>query len=61
LELFRKESKTINSKDDVRFKKLFKALRNAGAEDILRLSAIIKYLKEYNYKATANELKKMLN
>jgi hypothetical protein len=61
LELFRKESKTINSKDDVRFKKLFKALRNAGAEDILRLSAIIKYLKEYNYKATDNELKKMLN
>jgi hypothetical protein len=61
LELFRKESKTTNSKDEDRFRRLFKALRNAGAGDILRLSAIIKYLKEYNYKATDNDLKNMFN
>lgn len=61
LELFRKESKTTNSKDDDRFRRLFKALRNAGAEDILRLSAVIKYLKDYNYKATDSDLKSMFN
>lgn len=61
LDLFRKESKTINSKDDDRFKRLFKALRNAGTEDILRLSAIIKYLKENTYKTDEGELKNLLN
>ncbi len=61
LDLFRKESKTINSKDDDRFKKLFKALRNAGSAEILRLSEIIKYLKEKNYQADEGELKGMLN
>lgn len=56
LELFMKESKTTNSKDDVRFKKLFKALIKARSVEILRLSALIKYLKETNYKADATEL-----
>ncbi|RTL60085.1 MAG: hypothetical protein EKK37_04375 [Sphingobacteriales bacterium] len=61
LELFRKESKTINSKNDDRFKKLFKALRNAGSIEIQRLSTLIKYLKERNYRADENEIKNLLN
>lgn len=61
LELFRKESKTINSKDDDKFKKLFKALRNAGSTEILRLYSLIKYLKENTYQAKEDELKGMLN
>lgn len=60
LDLFRKESKTINSKDDDRFKKLFRALKNADSLEIVRLTKIIKYLKERNYQADENDLKEML-
>jgi hypothetical protein len=59
LDLFRKESKTINSKNDDRFTKLFEALRNEKSADILQLSTIINYLKERNYQADENELKKL--
>lgn len=61
LELFRKESKTVNSKEDDRFRRLFKALRKAGSGEILRLADLINYLKEKNYKADENELKNMMN
>lgn len=61
LELFRKESKTVNSKNDDRFKRLFKALRRAGSAEILRLATLINYLKEKNYTADENELKNLLN
>lgn len=60
LELFRKESKTTNSKDDDRFRRLFKALRNAQAVDIIRLLNLITYLKNKNYTATPNELQTIL-
>lgn len=56
LELFRKESKTTNSKDDDRFRRLFKALRNAQAVDIIRLLNLITYLKYKNYTASTIEL-----
>lgn len=60
-ELFKKESKTVNSKDDDRFKRLFKALRKAGSAEILRMADLINYLKEKNYTADENELKNLLN
>lgn len=46
----KKISKTVNSKNDDRFKRLFKALIRNEAPDIQRLAAWIKYLKEHNYK-----------
>ena len=61
LELFRKESKTTNSKDDDRFRRLFKALRNAGSEEIIRLLNLITYLKQRNYTAASNELQMILS
>lgn len=61
LELFRKESKTINSKDDDRFRRLFKTLRNVGSADILRLAAIINYLKNHTYQVNENELTDLLD
>ena len=61
LELFRKESKTTNSKDDDRFRRLFKALRNAGSEEIIRLLNLITYLKQRNYPAASNELQMILS
>lgn len=61
LELFRKESKTTNSKDDDRFRRLFKALRNAQAVDIIRLLNLIVYLKKKNYTAQTNELQVILS
>lgn len=60
LELFRKESKTTNSKDDDRFRRLFKALRNAKAVDIIRLLNLITYLKTKNYTAVSQELQAIL-
>ncbi|MDQ6762142.1 MAG: hypothetical protein M3015_05890 [Bacteroidota bacterium] len=56
-EELKKESKTINSKNDNRFRLLFKALNKNGAVNIKRLSVWIKYLKETNYKADINVLK----
>ncbi len=61
LELFRKESKTTNSKDDDRFRRLFKALRNAQAVDIIRLLNLITYLKYKNYTASTMELQAILS
>jgi hypothetical protein len=60
LELFRKESKTTNSKDDDRFRRLFKALRNAQAVDIIRLLNLITYLKTKNYAAVPKDLQAIL-
>lgn len=59
-ELFKKESKTSDSKDDDRFRRLFKTLRNAEAVDIIRLHNLIKYLKYKNYTATIREIQAIL-
>ena len=48
---FKKETKTENSKNNQRFKNLFKTLYQNGATDFVRLTAWVKYLKEENYKA----------
>ncbi|MEO7834805.1 MAG: hypothetical protein ABIR50_05760 [Ginsengibacter sp.] len=58
-ELLKKESKTVNSKKDQRFKKLFKSLNHHGAPEIIKLSAWISYLKEKNYKADMAVLKQL--
>lgn len=58
-ELFRKESKTVTSKNDDRFKRLFKAIKHKNALDFQRLANWITYLKKENYLADLNVLKKM--
>ena len=45
-EKFKKESKTEQSKKDPRFRNLFKALKNEGANHFIRLSGWVAYLKE---------------
>jgi hydrogenase maturation factor HypF (carbamoyltransferase family) len=57
LTLLKKESKTVNTKNDRRFKQLFKTLINNGAPEIQRLRAWIDYLKEQNYLAYLNTLR----
>lgn len=48
-DLFVREAKKINSKNDPRFKRLFRSLMQFGAPDLQRLSLWINYLKESNY------------
>ncbi|TWI77941.1 hypothetical protein IQ13_4183 [Lacibacter cauensis] len=54
---FKKQAKTVTSKDDDRFKRLFKDLRKKGSSEISLLEALLKYLKQKNYKADYTELK----
>ena len=58
-DLLKKESKKTTSKNDQRFKLLFKSLVRNEATEILRLSEWIKYLKDKNYQADLAELKKL--
>lgn len=58
-DLFRKESKTVTSKNDNRFKRLFKAIKNKNALDFQRLANWITYLKIENYHANVEVLQKM--
>ena len=57
--LLKKESKKTTSKNDQRFKSLFKSLVKNEASEILRLSAWIRYLKEMTYQTDLAELKKL--
>jgi hypothetical protein len=59
IDLLKKESKTVISKKDERFKKLFKSLREHSAPEIIKLSTWISYLKEKNYKADISILKQL--
>jgi hypothetical protein len=52
----KKQSKTTNSKNDIRFKRLFNKLQQNGATEIKRLGNWIDYLKTQNYKADMNVL-----
>jgi hypothetical protein len=58
-EKFKRACKTVNSKNDPRFKSLFRALKKAGAADITRLAAWIEFLKNENYNVDTNRLKAM--
>jgi len=58
-ELLKKESKTVNSKNDQRFTKLFKSLNKHGAPEIIKLSMWISYLKKENYHADLSVLQEL--
>ena len=58
-DLLKKQSKTVNSKKDQRFKRLFKSLSDHSAPEIIKLSSWISYLKEKNYKADMVILKEL--
>ncbi|SDF75207.1 hypothetical protein SAMN05216464_12821 [Mucilaginibacter pineti] len=45
----KKVSKSVNSKDDPRFKKLIRGIVKAQAPEFVKLSNWIKYLKDKNY------------
>ena len=53
----RKQTKTIRSKDDERFKQLFKAIRRNGSRDFSLLTSWITYLKEAMYQVNIQTLK----
>jgi hypothetical protein len=55
----KKVAKTTRSKHDQRFKALFKALKNSHVADIEVLTKWVTYLKEYNYSAEIDILKRM--
>lgn len=55
-DLFKKESKKEQCKKDQRFKGLFKAIKNAGSVDFLRLSQWVEYLRDTTYNAEISEL-----
>jgi len=55
----KKISKSVNSKEDYRFKKLIKTILRAEAPEFVKLSKWITYLKENNYKARLDELRNL--
>lgn len=59
LNLLKKEAKSTTSKNDNRFKKLFKGLLASEAQDLLRLKAWITYLKETSYQADINHISEL--
>jgi hypothetical protein len=59
LDALKKVSKTVNSKNDPKFKGLFKAMKKASAPEMLRLAAWISYLKDKNYNVDIDELKNL--
>jgi hypothetical protein len=59
IDAFKKETKTVNSKKDPRFRRLFKALVKAKLEEVELLVTWISYLKEENYQANMEALKSM--
>ena len=56
---FKRVCKTLQSKNDHRFKALFKEIKNAGSPNFETLSAWIKYLRDTNYQANIQELKRL--
>ena len=57
LDQLRKVSKSVNTKQDERFKRLFVAMRQAGAIDIIKLAGWVSYLKENTYQADIGVIK----
>ena len=52
----KKVSKSVNSKDDPRFKKLIRGIVKAQAPEFVKLSNWIKYLRDKNYSFQLDEL-----
>jgi hypothetical protein len=59
LDQLRKVSKSVNTKQDERFKRLFVAMRQMGASDLTRLAGWVSYLKENTYQADMEVLRKI--
>lgn len=57
LDQLKKVSKSVNTKNDDRFKRLFNAMRQAGAGDIVRLARWVSDLKENMYQTDIKVLK----
>lgn len=57
LEGFKKQTKTVDSKNDIRFKKLFKAIRHNPEISVFR--SILNYLKENLYQSKVEDLNKL--
>lgn len=57
LDILKKQSKSTTSKDDYRFKNLFRALHQLGAPAIVQLRDWIVYLKSERYKADLDLLR----
>ena len=57
LDSLRKVSKSVNSKNDFKFKSLFKVLKNQNATNILKLAAWVDYLKANSYQADIDIMK----
>jgi len=57
LDQLRKVSKSVNTKQDDRFKRLFVAMQQAGASDLVRLAGWVNYLKEKTYQVDMEILK----
>ena len=57
LTTLRKMAKKIDSKDDVKFKRLFKDLKKNGASGVVKLADWVAYLKEKNYNADIDYFK----
>ena len=52
-----KMAKKVDSKEDVKFKRLFKDLKKKGASGIIKLADWVSYLKENNYNANLDYFK----
>ncbi len=55
----KKISKSVNSKDDPRFKKLIRTILKAEAPEFVKLSSWIRYLKDNNYNFQLDEFIKL--
>lgn len=58
LEGFKKQTKTVDSKYDIRFKKLFKAIRHNS--EMVILHNVLNYLKDHRYKSSVEALKQLI-
>ena len=56
----RRYSKSVKTKKDDRFKRLFKEMKNQNASGVLLLSKWVKYLKQHPYNADLNFFKEEL-
>jgi len=56
---FKKATKTANSKEDRRFKRLFKDLQRAGGTELETLASWIRYIKENRYNIDLEAIKNL--
>ena len=59
MDLLKKASKTVNSKNEPRFKRLFKDMREQNAPGITKLAGWVQYLRNHGYNASIDELRNL--